>query len=68
LPTTRALLKPVQRRIIVIVVLAATIAGVAAVLAFDRGSPQPARPTVTEGDDANVMRALQRPKLVQKAP
>ena len=63
----RALLKPV-RRILALVVVAAAVAGAVAVMAF-RGDPsQPQQPVVTGGDDANVMRALQRPKLVRKAP
>lgn len=49
-------------------VVAVAAAGVAAALAVRGGSSHPAQPTVTADDDANLMRALQRPKLVQKAP
>jgi len=58
----------VRRTVFVLIVLAAAVAGVVAVLAFGGGSSHPAQPTVTGDDDANVMRSLQRPKLVQKAP
>jgi hypothetical protein len=64
----RALLKPVRRRILVLMVVAVAAAGVAAALAARGGSSHPAQPRVTADDDANLMRALQRPKLVQKAP
>jgi hypothetical protein len=64
----RALLEPV-RRILALVVLAAAVAGATAVLASRGGPSHPKQqPVVTGGDDANVMRVLQRPKLVRKAP
>jgi hypothetical protein len=56
------------RRILALVVLAAAVAGATAVLVFRDGPSHPQQPVVTGGDDANVMRALQRPKLVRKAP
>jgi hypothetical protein len=56
------------RRILALVVLAAAVAGALAVLAFRGGPSQPRQPVVTGGDDADVMHALQRPKLVRKAP
>lgn len=57
-----------MRRILALVVLAAAVAGATAVLVFRDGPSHPQQPVVTGGDDANVMRALQRPKLVRKAP
>jgi hypothetical protein len=56
------------RWILVLVVLAAAVAGAVTGLAFRGGHSQPRKPVVTGGDDANLMRALQRPKLVHKAP
>jgi hypothetical protein len=68
LRSARALLEAVRRRILVLVVLAAAAAGMAAALVVRGGSSHPSQPTITADDDANVMRALQRPKLVRKAP
>jgi hypothetical protein len=74
IPARGAILRPAHalletvRRILALVVLAAAVAGAVAVLAFRGGPSQPQQPVVTGGDDANLMRALQRPKLVPKAP